>query len=316
MIGTLSRKAAEAGCEVVIVSSDKDMLQLVTDRVSMLNPAKDDTWYDPAKVKEFMGVEPRQVADLLALKGDAIDNIPGRAGHRRQGRARSDRAVWLACEAALDRADEVTRKMYRESLQNNRERILLSLQLATIHCDVPVPFELEELPGAGAGRGAAEASLQRAGILLAPEGTGAFGRYAAADFAPLEDDGGGGRLCRAASRRRRRWRSPFRAELAEFGLACRSGGGAEPACRAASKNCERLWKTRRFRKPPCDLKALTLALLQSGHSPGGFRGRCLALRFSARCGSRRLFARSHGGAAARSAPGAARRRARALMSMN
>ena len=95
MIGTLSRKAAEAGFEVVIVSSDKDMLQLVTDRVSMLNPAKDDTWYDPAKVKEFMGVEPRQVADLLALKGDAVDNIPGRAGHRRKRRAGPYRAVRL-----------------------------------------------------------------------------------------------------------------------------------------------------------------------------------------------------------------------------
>jgi DNA polymerase I len=80
VIGTLSRKAAEAGFEVVIVSSDKDMLQLVTDKVSMLNPAKDDTWYDPAKVREFMGVEPRQVADLLALKGDAVDNIPGAPG--------------------------------------------------------------------------------------------------------------------------------------------------------------------------------------------------------------------------------------------
>ena len=80
VIGTLSCRAVEAGCDVVIVSSDKDMLQLVNDHVSMLNPAKDDTWYDPPKVKEFMGVEPRQVADLLALKGDAVDNIPGAPG--------------------------------------------------------------------------------------------------------------------------------------------------------------------------------------------------------------------------------------------
>src|ERR1017187_9408975 len=85
VIGTLSRKAAEAGCEVVIVSSDKDMLQLVTDRVSMLNPAKDDTWYDPVKVKEFMGVEPGQVAHLLALMGDAVDNIPGAPGIGEKG---------------------------------------------------------------------------------------------------------------------------------------------------------------------------------------------------------------------------------------
>jgi DNA polymerase I len=144
VIGTLSRKAAEAGCEIVIVSSDKDMLQLVTDRVSMLNPAKDDTWYDPAKVREFMGVEPRQVADLLALKGDSVDNIPGAPGIGDKG-AKDLIQEFGSVAAALDRAAEVSKKMYRESLQNNRERILMSLKLATIHCDVPIPFELDAL---------------------------------------------------------------------------------------------------------------------------------------------------------------------------
>ena len=85
VIGTISRRAEQAGFEVVIVSSDKDMLQLVNDHVSMLNPAKDDTWYDPAKVREFMGVKPTQVADLLALKGDSIDNIPGAPGIGEKG---------------------------------------------------------------------------------------------------------------------------------------------------------------------------------------------------------------------------------------
>ncbi len=142
VIGTLSRKAADAGCEVVIVSSDKDMLQLVTDRVSMLNPAKDDTWYDPAKVKEFMGVEPLNVPDFLGLVGDTVDNIPGAPGIGDKG-AKDLIAQFGSIEAALDRAAEVTRKMYRESLQNNRERILLSKKLATIDCNVPVEFELE-----------------------------------------------------------------------------------------------------------------------------------------------------------------------------
>jgi DNA polymerase I len=144
VIGTLSRKAAEAGYDVVIVSSDKDMLQLVTDRVSMLNPAKDDTWYDPAKVREFMGVEPAQVAHLLALKGDAIDNIPGAPGIGEKG-ARDLLAQFGSVPAALDRAAEVAKRMARESLQNNRDRIEMSLRLATIHCDVPIPFEVEAL---------------------------------------------------------------------------------------------------------------------------------------------------------------------------
>src|SRR5471030_1922426 len=144
VIGTLARRAEQAGMEVVIVSSDKDMLQLVTDRVSMLNPAKDDEWYDPPKVKEFMGVEPHQVADLLALKGDAVDNIPGAPGIGDKG-ARDLIAQFGSLQAALDRAAEVAKRTYRESLQNNRERILMSQRLATIHCDVPIPFDLDAL---------------------------------------------------------------------------------------------------------------------------------------------------------------------------
>jgi len=69
---------------VVIVSSDKDMMQLVTERVSMLNPAKDDAWYTPEKVKEFLGAAGAG-GDLLALKGDAVDNIPGAPGIGEKG---------------------------------------------------------------------------------------------------------------------------------------------------------------------------------------------------------------------------------------
>lgn len=144
VIGTLSCRASEAGYEVVIVSSDKDMLQLVTDKVVMLNPAKDDTWYDRAKVKEFMGVEAHQVADLLALKGDAIDNIPGAPGIGEKG-ARDLIEQFGSVEAALDRSREVTRKMYRESLENNRDRILMSKQLAKIETNVPIEFSFSDL---------------------------------------------------------------------------------------------------------------------------------------------------------------------------
>lgn len=144
VIGTLATKASAAGFEVVIVSSDKDMLQLINNRVSMLNPAKDDTWYDAPKVKEFMGVEPGQVRDLLALKGDAVDNIPGAPGIGDKG-AIDILAQFGTLENALNHAGEVGRRTYRESLQNNRERIEMSQRLATIHCDVPVPFDPEAL---------------------------------------------------------------------------------------------------------------------------------------------------------------------------
>jgi DNA polymerase I len=142
VIGTLARKAAEQGIEVAIVSSDKDMLQLVSDRVRMMNPMKDDLWYDAAETEKYMGVHPSQVADLLALKGDSVDNIPGAPGIGDKG-AKDLITRFGSVEGALEHAAEVEKRTYRESLQNNRDQILLSKQLATIHTDVPVPFDLE-----------------------------------------------------------------------------------------------------------------------------------------------------------------------------
>src|SRR5580698_5101505 len=138
VIGTLARRGVEQHAdEVIIVSSDKDMLQLVNDRVRMLNPMKDDMMYDAAAVEVFMGVRPNQVADLLALKGDTIDNIPGAPGIGDKG-AKDLIVRFGSVENAIEHAAEVERRTYRESLQNNREQILLSKRLATIHCDVPI----------------------------------------------------------------------------------------------------------------------------------------------------------------------------------
>lgn len=144
VIGSLSCRSYPKPLDVVIVSSDKDMLQLVNPRVSMLNPMKDDEWYDEAKVVEFMGVQASQVADLLALKGDAIDNIPGAPGIGDKG-ARDIIAKFGSVQAAIDRASEVERKMYRESLIKHRDQILMSKELATIHTGLPIEFELEDL---------------------------------------------------------------------------------------------------------------------------------------------------------------------------
>ncbi len=156
VIGTISRRSEAAGIDVVIVSSDKDMLQLVDDHVFMLNPAKDDEWYDAAKVREFMGVDPAQVRDLLALKGDPVDNIPGAPGIGEKG-ARDLLAQFGSLDALLERAAEVSRKAYRESLLNSREQILLSKRLATIETAVPLEFSLESV----AARAPDEAALKR-----------------------------------------------------------------------------------------------------------------------------------------------------------
>lgn len=144
VIGAIARAATARRIDTVIVSSDKDMLQLVDEHVSMLNPMKDDILYDAAKTEEFMGVKPSQVADLLALKGDSVDNIPGAPGIGEKGALDIIRKFG-SVEEALNRAAEVERKMYRESLQNNREIIELSKKLATIDTTVPIEWSLETL---------------------------------------------------------------------------------------------------------------------------------------------------------------------------
>ena len=144
VIGTLARQAAEQGHDVFVVSNDKDMLQLVTGRVKVLNPVKDNLILDREKVIEFLGVPPEQVIDVMALRGDSIDNIPGAPGIGDKGSVELIQQFGTV-EAALDHASEVKRKTYRESLENNRDTVMLSKELVTIHCEVPVALELENM---------------------------------------------------------------------------------------------------------------------------------------------------------------------------
>ncbi len=141
VIGTLACKAAAESYPVFVVSSDKDMLQLVNDKVQVLNPPKDNLICDAAKVREILGVPPEQVVDVMALRGDTIDNIPGAPGIGDKGSVEIIQRFG-SVEAALDRAAEVEKKTYRESLQNNRDIILASKQLATIDCNVPVELDV------------------------------------------------------------------------------------------------------------------------------------------------------------------------------
>ncbi|HTW48907.1 MAG TPA: DNA polymerase I, partial [Acidobacteriaceae bacterium] len=140
VIGTLAAKAAHAGYPVYVVSNDKDMMQLVNDTVKVLNPVKDNLILDRDKVTETLGVPPEKVIDVMALRGDTIDNIPGAPGIGDKGSVELIQQFG-SVEAALDRADEIKRKTYRESLQNNRAAVLLSKELVTIHTEAPVAFD-------------------------------------------------------------------------------------------------------------------------------------------------------------------------------
>ena len=144
VIGTLARKAVAQSYSVYVVSSDKDMLQLVNEQVHVLNPPKDNLICDAAKVEEILGVPPERVVDVMALRGDSIDNVPGAPGIGDKGSVELIRRFGTV-EQALDRAAEVEKKTYRESLQNNRDNILLSKKLVTIDCDVPIELNVDAM---------------------------------------------------------------------------------------------------------------------------------------------------------------------------
>jgi len=144
VIGTLARKAEADSYSVYVVSSDKDMLQLVNENVHVLNPPKDNLICDAQKVEEILGVPPERVVDVMALRGDSIDNVPGAPGIGDKGSVELIKRFG-SVEQALDRAAEVEKKTYRESLQNNRDNILLSKQLVTIDCNVPVELNVDAM---------------------------------------------------------------------------------------------------------------------------------------------------------------------------
>ncbi|HUJ32926.1 MAG TPA: DNA polymerase I [Candidatus Acidoferrum sp.] len=158
VIGTLARQAGEQNLETFIVTSDKDLMQLVGGPVRLLNPMKGDLLVDAKKVEEIMGVPPGKVVEVMALMGDSIDNIPGARdpnfkpvpGERRKAGigevgARQLIQEYGSAEEVLKHASEVKRANYREALEKYGEFVKLSKQLATIPTDAPVPLVLESL---------------------------------------------------------------------------------------------------------------------------------------------------------------------------
>jgi DNA polymerase-1 len=148
VMGALAKQGAKAGLEVRLVTGDKDMMQLVGGKVRVLRPGsgpnKTDLLVDEAKVEELMGVPPAKVPDVMALMGDSIDNIPGAKGIGEKG-ARELIGRFGSAEAALEHAAEVEGKRYREALQNSREEVLLSKQLAIIDTAAPVKLVFDDL---------------------------------------------------------------------------------------------------------------------------------------------------------------------------
>ncbi len=143
ILGTVAVRAAAQAYDVRIVTSDKDLLQLVGAHIVVRDPLTPKT-SGPAEVEGRYGIAPRQVPDLLALMGDSSDNIPGIPGVGEKT-ARELLRRFGSLEAALARAAEVERPKLREALATHAEQARLSKRLATIRTDLDVPWGAGDL---------------------------------------------------------------------------------------------------------------------------------------------------------------------------
>jgi 5'-3' exonuclease len=149
VIATLCKSLSRADCEIVVVSADKDLMQLVADRIKFLDSTKD-RWIGAPEVKEKFGVAPGQVVDVMGLMGDAVDNIPGVKGIGKKTaigliqRFHSLENLFARlCE--IDNCQLRGAARIRNILQDGKEQAFLSRQLATVRVDVPIEVGLRDL---------------------------------------------------------------------------------------------------------------------------------------------------------------------------
>ena len=167
-------KAAPDDAQVSIISTDKDLMQLVSDRVQLVDTGKQRR-YGPAEVEARFGVAPEKMLDLRALIGDPSDNIPGVKGIGEKGAAKLI-AEWGTLEAVLDNAESVKAKRARAALLTQRSEAELSKQLSTLRFDVPLPMAFEELEAKQADAERLGAFYQKMGFTTLLDGLGKEGQ--------------------------------------------------------------------------------------------------------------------------------------------
>jgi DNA polymerase-1 len=143
VIGTLAKRASDAGMRVIISTGDKDMAQLVSPQITLINTMTRQT-LDPAGVEQKFGVPPERMVDYLALVGDASDNIPGIPGVGPKTAATLLRE-YGSIEGILAAAGNIKGKV-GERLREHGDLLPLGQQLATIRCDVPLDVDLDLRP--------------------------------------------------------------------------------------------------------------------------------------------------------------------------
>ncbi|HEX5679716.1 MAG TPA: DNA polymerase I [Desulfobacterales bacterium] len=143
LIGTLARRLEQEGFAVVMVTGDKDFVQLVTERTSIWDPMKE-TSTDLASVKEQLGVNPAQMVDVMGLSGDTADNVPGVPGIGPKTALELIREFG-SLENLYARIDTIARPKQQEKLLQYKDQAFLSRRLVTIHTDAPVAPDPEAL---------------------------------------------------------------------------------------------------------------------------------------------------------------------------
>ncbi len=144
-IAAIARQAEAAGMEVVIASSDKDFMQLVSERIRLLNPHdKTEALWGAEEVKRKSGVEPTQIVDWLSLTGDAVDNIPGVPGVGAKTAANL-LTQFKSVKEMYQRLAEVRSETLRGNLEASMELVGRNQQLVGLHCEEPCELTLEDL---------------------------------------------------------------------------------------------------------------------------------------------------------------------------
>lgn len=142
IIATVAEKAAKAGMDVFIVTSDKDMLQLIDERVKVYDPIND-RMLDGSYVREKLGVPPEHVTDYMALVGDAVDNIPGIKGIGDKT-AKELLGEFASLDELLAHTGRIKKERIRKLIEDNADLARLSKKLAEINRNVPVDFDLRD----------------------------------------------------------------------------------------------------------------------------------------------------------------------------
>ncbi len=143
VLGTIARKTASQGINVFIVTGDKDMLQLVDNRIKIYDPMKDRVLAEEY-IREKFGVGPDRITDFMGLTGDAVDNIPGVKGIGEKT-AKELLSDFGSVEQLLDNIDRIKKEKVRRLISENTEMVRLSKKLATLDTAVPVDIDIDTL---------------------------------------------------------------------------------------------------------------------------------------------------------------------------